>query len=406
MADFPTVEGRRLPPQSKRSGLLAPSSRSTRAAPRSPPARGAIHSQGQGPIQLLATERQTMTATTLTTEPYEPAAVRRVSWGSIFVGTVVALALMVLFTTLGLAIGAAAVDPLYDSDPASGLGTGSAIYLVVTQLISLAVGGFAAARLAGVPRTVASILHGAAVWALATIFLTWAAITGSGALFGAASTVLGNTASGAASAVRAVTPDTLSFPDLSEIASRVSMDDLPPEIRQTLQDNGVTPEQLREEARGAYRDVVSQQEQQRAVNILQGALADALRQPGQIGSTVDDALDSLVTGPNAVFSQEDRQEIVQTLQRRLDLTPEQSEQMVQSLETRTEAAVEDLRQTLEQIQQQALETAQQASSVLASTALSLTIASLLGLAAALGGAFVGKPDGFLGDRLDDHHRRV
>jgi hypothetical protein len=32
----------------------------------------------------------------------------------------------------------------------------------------------------------------------------------------------------------------------------------------------------------------------------------------------------------------------------------------------------------------------------------LTIASLLGLGAAMAGAFAGKPDGFLGDRLDDH----
>ena len=52
-------------------------------------------------------------------------AVRRVSWGAIFVGTVVSLALMIVFTTLGLAIGAAAVDPLYDNYPLSGLGSGS-----------------------------------------------------------------------------------------------------------------------------------------------------------------------------------------------------------------------------------------------------------------------------------------
>ena len=70
------------------------------------------------------------------------AAIRRVSWGAIFAGTVVAMALMVFFTTLGLAIGAAAVDPLYESDPLSGMATGSGIYFIATQLIALAVGGF------------------------------------------------------------------------------------------------------------------------------------------------------------------------------------------------------------------------------------------------------------------------
>lgn len=328
-------------------------------------------------------------------------AVQRVSWGAIIAGTVVALALMVFFATLGLAIGAAAVDPLYDENPLSGLGVGSGIYLVVTQLIALAVGGFAAARLAGVPRTVASLLHGAAVWSLATVLLTWGAVSGGGAIFGAASTLLGKTASGASSIVQAVTPDDIAFPDFSELASRVSVNDLPPEVQQTLQQNGISAERLRREAGDVFRDVVSQQEQQRAVSILQNALTDALRTPGNTASDVDEALQSLVTGPDAVFSQEDRQEAVTTLQNRLGLSPEQTDQIVQSIENRVQTAMDELTQTVNGIQQQALEMAQTASSALATTATWLTIASLLGLAAALAGAFTGKPDGFLGDRLDD-----
>lgn len=351
-------------------------------------AAGAQHFEGQ----IMST----------TTMPADTAAIRRVSWGSIFAGTVVALALMVFFTTLGLAIGAAAVDPLYESNPLSGLGVGSGIYLVLTQLISLAIGGFAAARLAGVPRTVASLLHGAAVWSVATVLLTWAAVSGGGALFGAASTALGNTASGAANVVRAVAPEDLSFPDLSDVASGISIDNLPPEIREALEESGITADQLRRETRETFRDVVSQQEQQRAVSVLQGALADALRNPGDIGSQVDEAVEGLFAGPDAVFSQEDREEVVADMQERLGLTSAQSDQLVQSVEEGIEAAAEDLRQTLDQIQQQALEIAQRASSVLATTAAWLSFASLLGLAAAMAGAFAGKPDGLLGDRLDDH----
>lgn len=76
--------------------------------------------------------------------------------------------------------------------------------------------------------------------------------------------------------------------------------------------------------------------------------------------------------------------------------------IVQTIETRIQQAVDQLRQTLNQIQQQALETAQALSSALATTATWLAIASCLGLIASLGGAFVGKPDGILGDRLDDY----
>jgi hypothetical protein len=331
------------------------------------------------------------------------AAVRRVSWGAIFAGTVVAMALMVFFTTLGLAIGAAAVDPAQEADPLSGIGVGSGIYLVVTQLISLAVGGFAAARLAGVPRSVGSLLHGASVWALATLFMAWAAIAGGSAIFGVTSSVLGSAARGATDAVQAVVPDDLSFPNFSEIASRVSVEDLPPELQQTLEENDITIDEVRQEARDAFRNVVSQQEQDRALSILQGALADAVRSPGDIVSDVNEAIDSLVAGENAVFSQEDRQEVLTVLERRLGLSPQEVEQIVQSVETRVESTIAELRQTLEQAQQRAIEVAQTASSVLATTATWLTIASLLGLAAALAGAFAGKPEGVLGARLDTRY---
>ncbi len=327
--------------------------------------------------------------------------VRRVSWGAIFVGTVVAMALMVFFTTLGLAIGATAVDPLYEESPLSGVGVGSGTYIVLTQMIALAAGGYAGARLAGVPRTISSLLHGAAVWALATLLLAWAAIAGGGAIFGAASTMVGNTARGAANVAEAVAPDDFSFPDFSELAAQVSLEDLPPEVQQTLEENNITIAQLRREAQDAFRNVVSQQEQQRALNIVRDALADALRTPGDIGEDVNEAVDSLVTGPDAVFSDEDRQEVLTVLERRLGITPEETEQVVQTVESRIQEAVDQLRQTLNQIQQRALETAQAATSALATTAWWLTIASLLGLAAAVAGALAGRPDGVLGDRLDD-----
>ena len=327
-------------------------------------------------------------------------AVRRVSWGAIFVGTVVAMALMVFFTTLGLAIGAAAVDPLYEESPLSGLGVGSGIYIVVTQMISLAVGGYAGARLAGVPRTVSSLLHGAAVWALATLLLAWAAIAGGGAIFGAASTMISNTARGAANVAQAAAPEDFSFPDFSELASQISLEELPPEVQRTLQENDISIAQLRREAQDVFRNVVSQQEQQRALIVIRDALLDALRTPGDIGDDVNEAIDSLVTGPNAVFSGEDREQVLTVLERRLGVTAEETEQIVQGIETRIQQAVDQLRQTLDQIQQQALQTAQAATSALATTATWLTIASLLGLAAAIGGAFAGRPNGFLGDRRD------
>lgn len=93
-----------------------------------------------------------------------PQAVRRVSWSAIFAGTVVAMALMVFFTVLGIALGASTVNPMQD-DGGGGLGVGAAFYLIVTQMLSLVGGGYVASRFAGVPRFTASAPHGASVWA-------------------------------------------------------------------------------------------------------------------------------------------------------------------------------------------------------------------------------------------------
>lgn len=150
------------------------------------------------------------------------------------------------------------------------MGIGSDIYLVVTQLLSLAVGGFAAAKLAGVPRTTSSVLHGLSVWALSTLLALWLAISGAGTIFGAASSLVGNTAGAATNVVQSVAPDNFAFPNMPEMASQVSVSDLPPEIQSVLQENGITIEQLRRELQQALRNVVSEQEQNLAINILQG----------------------------------------------------------------------------------------------------------------------------------------
>ena len=71
------------------------------------------------------------------------------------------MALMVFFSFLGIAIGASAIDPLRGSN--GGIGAGTALYTIVTQILSLIAGGYVAARLAGVPRLTASLLHGASV---------------------------------------------------------------------------------------------------------------------------------------------------------------------------------------------------------------------------------------------------
>ncbi len=73
---------------------------------------------------------------------------KRISWSAILAGVVLAMVVSLLLNLLGTAIGSASIDPMQEADPLSGIGTGAGIWVVVSSVISLFVGGWAAGRLA------------------------------------------------------------------------------------------------------------------------------------------------------------------------------------------------------------------------------------------------------------------
>ena len=89
-----------------------------------------------------------------------------VSWGSVIAGAVIAVAVGAMLNLLGLAVGVSALEP---GDP-SGVSAGgytvlSGVWLLVSTVVGLVVGGYVAARSATDPDHHEGALHGAAVWA-------------------------------------------------------------------------------------------------------------------------------------------------------------------------------------------------------------------------------------------------
>ncbi|HEX6791602.1 MAG TPA: TIGR04086 family membrane protein [Candidatus Krumholzibacteria bacterium] len=108
---------------------------------------------------------------------------RYVSWSAIAAGLVVALVMQILLTMLGVAIGAATIQPLEERNPVEGLGTGASIWWFVTALISLFVGAFVAGRLSHTARKKTGALHGFLMWGTATVFTFMVAGTMLGGMF-------------------------------------------------------------------------------------------------------------------------------------------------------------------------------------------------------------------------------
>jgi hypothetical protein len=119
--------------------------------------------------------------------------VRRVSWGAIFAGLVVTIVIQLTLTLLGVAIGAATIDPLRERNPTEGLSAASAIWLTVSALISMWIGALVAGRLCGGPRRADGLIHGIVTWSASTITMLLLLASTAGAVLGGAGALIGRT---------------------------------------------------------------------------------------------------------------------------------------------------------------------------------------------------------------------
>ena len=109
----------------------------------------------------------------------------RISWGSIIAGAVFALSTQIVFTLLGIAIGLATLDPTRgDLPPGSSIGIGAGIWVLISSLDSLILGGYIAGRLGG---TFNGWIHGLITWATCTLLTLMFLTSAAGRLVGTAS---------------------------------------------------------------------------------------------------------------------------------------------------------------------------------------------------------------------------
>src|SRR5437588_3688039 len=109
-------------------------------------------------------ERATARAEFTTAAPYRlyDRPFGRISWGAVFAGAIIALATQLVLTLIGVAIGLATLSPATGESPSgNALGAGAGIWLVVSSLISLFLGGYIAGRLGG---TLKGWLIGQTTW--------------------------------------------------------------------------------------------------------------------------------------------------------------------------------------------------------------------------------------------------
>lgn len=98
----------------------------------------------------------------------------RVSWGAIFAGAMVALALYFLLTLLGGAIGLSVGNEIRPET----LGTGAAVWAILATVLSLFVGGYVTSQCSVGENRFEAILYGVILWGVLFGMLLWLMATG------------------------------------------------------------------------------------------------------------------------------------------------------------------------------------------------------------------------------------
>lgn len=117
----------------------------------------------------------------------------RISWSPIFAGAAAALAIYLLWSTLGVAIGLSMTNSMGDRE----LGIGAAIWSVVALLLSLFVGGLVASQFTVGENKNEAILYGVMVWSVVFTGLLFLMGTGAQMGFNAMMSVANSPATGA-----------------------------------------------------------------------------------------------------------------------------------------------------------------------------------------------------------------
>jgi LytS/YehU family sensor histidine kinase len=272
---------------------------------------------------------------------------RRLSWGAIFFGAVVALAVATMLHILGVGIVASSVDPAEPLDNIfMTLGGVSGVWFIISTIVGLFIGGFVAANISRTFSDERALLYGLGVWAVSSLvtigIASWmvlasasGAVTAAGNVAGTAAQAIGGTAQAIGSAG-------------SQIAQNVN---LPGNVLQ----------QIEQTLTGGQRGQINPQGAQQIFGIIQNAVTQGR------------------------LNQAQREQLIQAVGNTFNIPPEEARQRVQQAENQ-------INQTLANVQQTAREAADAALTAIATSAYWAFAAILLGGIAALIGARYGALD--------------
>lgn len=295
---------------------------------------------------------------------------KRISWSAVFAGVLIAIVTQMLLSLLGIGIGLGTIDPLEEANPMAGLGTGSAIWYIISSLIGLFIGGWVAGRLASAPRRFDGILHGVLTWCLTTLLTIYFLTTTIGSIIGGASQLVGGIVKTAGAGIAAAAPgignaidDQLQKNGIN--LDNMGFDDLKREANQILRQTGdpaLNPNRLEQKA-------------DQAVDQAKNTADRAAKNPQAADDMANGLFNRLFKQGQATVNSVDREDAVNVVMQRTGQSRAQAEQTVDGwIKTYEQARVK-----FEQAKEEAIVKTKEAADAAASAASKAAIFGFFGL---------------------------
>lgn len=294
-----------------------------------------------------------------------PSLTKRISWGAVLAGAVLALVIQLSLSLLGLGIGLGTIDPLTEQNPMAGIGIGAAIWWVVTTLVSLFLGAGVAARLAGMPRPTDGLLHGLLTWSVVTLLTFYLLTTAVGRIIGGVTGVASRALSGIGAGVAAVAPQAGDAIQNELQSQGLDLRDLKQQARLLLRQTGkaqLAPANLEGQARAAGRSAENEAGQ-------------AAANPQQADQSFDDVIDQLTRRADNIGNAVDRDAAVNVVMQRTGKSRAESGQIVDNWIATAKAA----QAKFDQVKTQAAATARRAGDAAAEGLSKAALLAALGL---------------------------
>jgi len=301
---------------------------------------------------------------------------RRISWGSIFAGVIIAVVIQLVLSLIGAGVGLSVADPVHhDSPDASAYGLGAAAWWGISSVLALMAGGWVAGHLAAAPGRTDAMLHGLVTWGLASLISAYLVASTFASVVKGGATAVGATAAAAGSGLAAAAGPAADEAKKQLAANGITMDSLKAQAQELMAQTGkpaLQPEAVKQQTEGA-------------VNQLNNASQNGT------GEDVQAVAQRIITSGSDTVQQADRQALVNVVMARTGASQQDAEQRVDAWVTQYQQTRAKIAQATAEAEAKAREAADAAAKAAAKAALGSAVALILGaMAAALGGALAGR----------------